>query len=86
MMFQRKDTGKAVKAVYNKFKLISEKKVKKVKIFLNKMLTGKTLPQEKEKSWAKLNALVKKVLLETPEGVLEIIPMEGYQFPESPKK
>ena len=60
MVFQRKDTGKAVKAVYDKFKLIPEKKVKEVKAFLNKMLTGKALPQEKEKNWAKLNALVKK--------------------------
>ena len=86
MVFQRKDTGKAVKAVYDKFKLIPEKKVKEVKVFLNKILTGKALPQEKEKNWAILNALVEKVLLKTPEGVLEIIPMEGYQFPESPKK
>ena len=86
MVFQRKDTGKAVKAVYDKFKLIPEKKVKEVKVFLNKILTGKALPQEKEKNWAILNALVEKVLMETPEGVIEIIPMEGYQFPESPKK
>jgi len=60
--------------------------VKEVKKFLNKMLTGKALPREKEKNWSILNALVKKVLMETPEGVIEIIPMEGYQFPESPEK
>jgi formylmethanofuran dehydrogenase subunit E len=85
MVFQRKDTGKTVKAVYDKFKLIPEKNVKEVKVFLNKMLKGEALPQEKEKNWTRLNGLVKKVLLDVPENVLEIIPVEGYQFPEYSK-
>jgi len=83
MVFQRKDTGKAVKGVYNKFKLIPEKKIKKIS---KKILQGNASPREKEKNWSILNTMVEKVLMETPEGVIEIIPMEGYQFPESPEK
>jgi formylmethanofuran dehydrogenase subunit E len=86
MVFQRKDTGKAVKAVFDKFKLIPPEQVKEVKVFLEKMLAGKALPQEKEEKWAQLQGLVKKVLLETPEGVVEITPIDEYQFPEFPKK
>ena len=86
MVFQRKDNGKAVKAVFNKFKLIPPEQAKGVKTFLEKMLAGKALPQEKEEKWNKIQSLVKKVLLETPEGVLEITPIEKYKFPESPKK
>lgn len=85
MVFQRKDTGKTVKAVFDKFKLIPPKEVKGIKEFLLKMLAGKALPREKEEKWAKLNRLVKKVLLDTPEGVLEITSIDGYKFPESPK-
>ena len=86
MVFQRKDTGKAVKAVYDKFKLISEKKVKKIKKISKKILQGTASYQEKAKNWSILNTMVEKVIMKTPEGVLEITPMEGYQFPESPKK
>lgn len=86
MVFQRKDTGKAVKGVYNKFKLIPEKKIKKIKKISKKILQGNASPREKEKNWSILNTMVEKVLMETPEGVIEIIPMEGYQFPESPAK
>ena len=83
MVFQRKDTGKAVTAVFNKFKLIPPDQAKGIKAFLKKMLAGKVLPQEKEKKWGEIQALVKKVLLETPEGVLEITSIDNYQFPKT---
>ncbi len=86
MVFQRKDTGKTVKGVYDKFKLIPEKKVKKIKKISKKILQGTASPQEKAKNWSILNTMVAKVIMKTPEGVLEITPMEGYQFPEPPKK
>ena len=81
MIFQRKDNGKTVQAVFNKFKMIPPAQVKEIKAFLQKMLAGTASAQEKKEKWALLDALAKKVLLETPEGVLEVNPLKGYKFP-----
>jgi len=85
IVFQRKDNGQAVKAVFNKFKLMAPGKVKNMKNFFKRVLEGKASAQEKTKKWAKVQSLVKKILLNTPEGLIEITPLKKYDFPESAK-
>ena len=85
MIFQRKDTGKTVKAVLNRFKIFPAEKRKKLKIVLRQILAGKASAPEKKEKRAMLYGLVKKVLLDTPEGVLKITPMADYKFPQSAK-
>jgi len=86
MVFQRKDNGKAVKAIFNKFSLISPRQAKGMKVFLQRMLKGKVSQKEKEQQWAKIQAVVKKVLLNPPEGVFNILPLKEYNFPVNAEK
>ncbi len=85
MVFQRKDNGKAVKAVFNKFKLMPPQKFKMMKTFFNKMLKGNVPRQEKEQKWAMVQATVKKIVLNTPKGLFTVTPLEGYHFPKVKK-
>ena len=86
MVFQRKDNGKAVKAVFNKFKLMPAEKAKGMKAFLQKMLQGKVSQKEKEQKWTKIQSIVKRILLNTPEGVFNVSQLKGYYFPVKTKK
>lgn len=86
MVFQRKDNGKAVKAVFNKFKLMPKGKAKGIKAFLQKMLQGKVSKKEKEQKWAKIQSMVKRILLNTPEGVFNVSQLKEYFFPVKTKK
>ncbi len=56
MVFQRKDTGKAVKAVFNKFKLIPPQQKAGLESFLRRVLEGKASTEEKASKWAKIQS------------------------------
>ncbi|MCD4812346.1 formylmethanofuran dehydrogenase subunit E family protein [bacterium] len=88
LIFQRKDNGKMVKAVFNKFKLMSSEQQKEFGSYFKKMSAkdNQVSQKEQEEKRAEIQALVKKVLLTKPEGVFEISETEGYKFPETLKK
>ncbi len=86
MVFQRKDNGKAVKAIFNKFNLMSPRQAKGMKLFLQNMLKEKVSQKEKEQRWTKIQSIVKRILLNPPKGVFNIFQLEGYHFPVKVKK
>jgi len=86
MVFQRKDNGKAVKAIFNKFALMSPEQAKSMKLFLQDMLKGKVSQKEKEEKWAKIQSIVKEILVNPPEGVFSILQLKEYHFPVVEKR
>ena len=81
MVFQRKDNGKAVKVIFNKFKVIKPEQAKKVKSYIQRYLKGKTSKEEAETMGKKIQSSVKTILFSSPEGTFRLIPLENYKFP-----
>jgi len=86
MVFQRKDTGKAVKVVFYKSKVIPASRQKAVNSYFHKAFQGKATDKEKEDMHKEIQSLVKKVLFDTPEDLFEITALRGYSFPEPTEK
>jgi hypothetical protein len=85
IVFQRKDTGQAVKGTFDKMRLISAEQMTTIKAFKATVMDGTATEQQKQEGWAQIQAIVKTVIEDTPEGVIEIAPLEGYVFPEAPE-
>ena len=83
IIFQRKDTGKTVKVIFNRSDLISPEQGKSFQGFFEKMMSGKASTKEKEEKWEELQSMVKTVLLNIPAGLFEIIQLKQYTFPKS---
>jgi len=83
MVFQRKDTGKAVKVVFYKSKLIAASREKAVNAYFHKAFQGKATDKEKEDMRKEIQSLVRKVLFGTSEGLFEIATLRGYSFPQA---
>ncbi len=81
MVFQRKDNGKAVEVIFNKFKIIRPEQAKKVKSYIQRYLKGKSSKEEIETMSQKIQSLVKTILFLPPEGTFKLIPLENYEFP-----
>ncbi len=86
MVFQRKDTGKAVKVVFYKSKLIAGSRQKALNSYFHKAFQGKATDKEKEEMHKELQSLVKRVLVDTPEDLFEITALRAYRFPEPSRK
>ncbi len=84
IVFQRKDTGQAVRVAFDKTQLISAEQQKAFASFQKAVLEGTASDQQKQATWAQIQAIVKTVLVDTPEGLFKVAPLEGYVFPEAP--
>jgi len=86
VVFQRKDTGAAVKAIFNVEQIMSTEQHEGFKAFHTRVLDGTASEQEKQETWSQIQSLVRAVLLDTPEGLFEITPIEDYDFPAVPER
>jgi len=84
IVFQRKDTGKAVRVAFHKTQLMSAEQQKAFKSFQKMVVNGTASQQQKRETWAQIQSIVKTVLVATPEGLFEVTALEGYVFPEVP--
>ena len=84
IVFQRKDTGKAFRVAFDKAQLISAEQQEAFKSFQQMVLEGTASEQQKRETWAQIQAIVRTVLVDTPEGLFKVTPLEGYVFPEAP--
>jgi len=82
MVFQRKDTGKMVKVVFNKNKLFNPKKMKKMKQLKEKVMKGKATKREEIMMRKNLQKKVKQILFHLPEGVITVKAIKDYNFPQ----
>lgn len=85
LIFERKDTGKMVKAVFNKSKVMDPKKIKAIHAYKKKFAEGKAGKEDIQKMGQLFQDMVKKIVLNTPEGVFEVMPCTKYQFPAEGK-
>jgi hypothetical protein len=85
IVFQRKDTGQAVRATLNKGPLMSPDQKAAIKSFKATVMDGTATEEQKQEVWARIQAIVKAVIVDTPEGVIAVAPLEGYVFPEAPE-
>jgi len=92
MVFQRKDTGKSVKTIFHKFNLVPPDTARKIKnLVYHKIPEGRASYAEKEYVRKTVQSYVKKVILDTPEDVIEIVIFvpfdEGeYEFPKAERE
>jgi hypothetical protein len=82
MVFQRKDTGSTVLATFTKSELIPVERQTVFRAFKGKVARGEASDDEKKQTWDAIQSYVELVLTDTPEGVIEIEPLDGYDFPE----
>jgi len=85
IVFQRKDTGAAVKATLNKIPLMTPEQKAAFKSFQAAVYNGTATEEQKQEVWARIQAIVKAVIVDTPEGVIAVAPLAGYVFPEAPE-
>ncbi|MCK4223736.1 MAG: hypothetical protein KAX39_01060 [candidate division Zixibacteria bacterium] len=81
MIFQREDTNKAVKVTFHKHLLSSPEERGKCKILKKKIMEGKATQEEKEHFWKTKQGKVKKILLDSPEGLFEVEELKSFIFP-----
>ncbi len=83
LIFKREDNGKMAKAIFNKSKMAADpEKIRKMGVLKKKILSGKASEEEKKTFAHKVQKLVKKVIRNTPEGLLEVSSCTDYQFAE----
>jgi hypothetical protein len=80
-IFQREDTGKTVKVVYNPDKIPEEPEVASL---MPPVMEGTAREEEKERFMALWQGKVKKILLEDElyPGLFEVEELRGFKFPE----
>lgn len=81
-IFQRQDTGKAVKVVYNPDKVPLDPEVERLR---PRVLEGTASEEERERFMALWQGKVKKILLEDESypGLIEVEELEAFTFPEA---
>jgi len=77
MVFQREDTGMAVKAAFHKHILLYPER----KILEKKIIEGKATQEEKERFWRREQEKVRQILLQPPSGLFEVEELGSYNFP-----
>ncbi len=85
IVFQRKDTGQAVRATLNKGPFMSPEEKASLKLFKASVKDGTATEEQKQAGWAQIQAIVKTVIEDCPEGAIAVAPLEGYVFPEAPE-
>ena len=83
LIFQRKDNGKMVKASFNKMKLITQENRKILKTYMKNFEEGKATNEEIEINGKYAQSIVKRLITETPGGVLLVKPCTEYKFNEN---
>lgn len=78
IVFQRKDTGKAVKVAFDKSKLMVPGQFKP---FHKKVMDGTATAQEKQENWDAIQAIVRTALTSPPEGLMEFSLLHTFDFP-----
>jgi formylmethanofuran dehydrogenase subunit E len=81
IIFQRKDTDRAVKVTFHKHLLSSPEDRRKCKTLKKKIMEGKAAQEEKEHFWRTKQEKVKKILLGPPEGLFEVEELKSFMFP-----
>ena len=82
MIFQRKDNGKMVKAVFNKLKLMTPEEIKTVMPIKQRIEEGKATQKDKEQFAKLVHSIVERAITNMPEGVITITECTKYKFPE----
>jgi len=85
IVFQRKDTGQAVRATLNKGPLMTPEQKAAFKSFQAAVYNGTATEEQKQEVWPRIQAIVKTIIEDAPEGVIAVAPLEGYVFPEAPE-
>ena len=80
MIFQRKDTGKTVKAVFNKKRLLKPEEIKKIEPYKMKFMKGKATDAEIKAIGPVIQSIVKRAITNPPEGVYSVKECANYQF------
>lgn len=83
MVFIRKDNGKMVKTTFNKKKLFGPEKIAQTTTLKEKILKGKASKQEQELFAETVQAIVKKLIENPPEGAISVSETVSYRFPEN---
>lgn len=82
LILKRADTGKMVKAVFNKKKLINAEKRKIMMPLKKKIMKGKATKEEKKQFAENVQKIVAQVITNLPEGVITISECNEFSFPE----
>ncbi len=77
LVFKRLDNGQSVKAVFDKSKLFSPEKMKKMKKLKAKIKSKTASAEERNKFAQKVQNAVKRIITERPEGLIEITKQEA---------
>ncbi len=77
MVFQREDTGKAVKVTFHKHIFLYPER----KILEKKIIEGKATQEERERFWKREQEKVRQILLDPPSGLFEVEKLGSYTFP-----
>jgi hypothetical protein len=80
LIFKRNDTGKMVKAVFNKSKLAEPETLEKMASLKKKIERGNAGEEEKAQFAGNVQKLVEKVITATPEGLIHIVECTDYHF------
>lgn len=82
LLFQRKDTGKSVKVIFDKTKLFKPMMMKNIKRMKKKVMEGRASKKQKKRLETNLQKKVKQILFNLPEGVITVEDIKDYKFPE----
>jgi formylmethanofuran dehydrogenase subunit E len=82
LIFQRKDNGNMVKAVCNKMKLVTPEEMKIIKTYKQKFHKGQATAEEIKTTGPKIQAIVKRAVTDTPQGVFNVEACDKYSFPK----
>lgn len=83
VIFQRKDTGRAVKVVFHKSVLCPPENMSPEKTVKEKIMEGEATQEEAEWFWKTEQEKVKQILFNPPSGLFEVEKLSSYNFPES---
>ncbi len=81
LIFQRKDTGKMVKAVFDKAKIEDAQTKKAIFAYKKRFAAGRANEEEIDEMGALIQNLVKKIILDTSRDLFKITPCSKYKFP-----
>ncbi len=81
LIFQRTDTGKMVKAVFNKAKMANPQTMQVISAYKKRFAAGRANEEDIDEMGALFQSLVKKIILNTPQDLFTITPCSKYKFP-----
>jgi len=81
IIFQRTDTGRMVRAEFDKMKLLTQNEAKQIKPYKEKFAQGKASAVEIEKNGKMIQDIVKRAIMNPPAGVYSVTSSNKYHFP-----